>query len=345
MSKLSFSKHSIVQSYSTKHSQLIIVVTSYILYLVVHAILCPHVGYIAGSLLSLVIIACAWFFGTRIGLSFGFISVPLSDFIFTFFLSRPDYFYNVSNPAFFVLILITGLIGCVTGYLSTVTKKLRKEIMKREDFEKQLIHQRNELSDLAHMMQHDLRNSLQVIQGYSTLLMEKHDDTMFQEIINHVELIDKLLAKSVKLAEAGLVVDIFNEVNLDAVLWKAVESTVQPYDIDFSADRLPVVRGDEDKIFQVFKNLLENAVKHGKPEKIEVKATKTPEGHVIRVINDGNPILLAKRSELFQELSKKNKAGGLGLKIIKRIIDAHGWDICLEGGLDRTVFKITIYME
>jgi signal transduction histidine kinase len=96
------------------------------------------------------------------------------------------------------------------------------------------------------------------------------------------------------------------------------------------------------KITQVFRNLLDNAVKHGKPSKIEVRLEERAGNYCIIVRNDGKKIPEAIRPKIFLKGFTTSKSGqGFGLTIVKRIVDAHDWTIQLSS-VGETSFEILI---
>ncbi|MHA2233666.1 MAG: ATP-binding protein [Candidatus Hodarchaeales archaeon] len=95
------------------------------------------------------------------------------------------------------------------------------------------------------------------------------------------------------------------------------------------------------KLAQVFQNLFENAVFHGEPQKIEIRR-KDSEGTIqLLVINDGKSIPLELRDEIFRPGYTTKNGGGLGLTIVQKLVEAHGWAIHLDTSPE-TTFRISI---
>lgn len=138
----------------------------------------------------------------------------------------------------------------------------------------------------------------------------------------------ELLDHSVALADAGLTVEEnLVEIDLDHLVRTIAESAV-PELIEYIQDPLPVVRADEMKITQVFRNLLDNAVRHGQPNRIEVKYEERNGTFCIMVRNDGKEVPESIRPKLFKKGFTTSKSGqGYGLTIVKRIVEAHNWKI------------------
>ncbi|MHA2495137.1 MAG: PAS domain S-box protein, partial [Candidatus Hodarchaeales archaeon] len=159
--------------------------------------------------------------------------------------------------------------GEFRGALGVIT-----DITDRKQAEEQLKRQKEELSEFAHTLAHDLRNSLHNIRGYAKLLEKKHNRAHAAKITDLVKKIAELLERSVVLADAGQIIEKGDTIELTALIQHVAESAI-PEDITFALELLPQVTGDRVKVTQIFENLFVNAVVHGKPKKIEVKAKTT----------------------------------------------------------------------
>ena len=106
--------------------------------------------------------------------------------------------------------------------------------------------------------------------------------------------------------------------------------------------KLPVVMCDREKTGQIFRNLILNAIEHADAETISFVASELSEGVAILISNDGTPISEKYHPRIFDSgFTTKSDGGGLGLNIIKRIVEAHGWLISLEPD-EQTTFKLFI---
>jgi len=125
------------------------------------------------------------------------------------------------------------------------------DITKLKIVENTLRRQKQELSEFAHFISHDIGNCLVAIEGYTHLLDHEYEEA---SIINRqVEYMKSLLTRSLLLADAGLAVEMNEMVNLNDLV-QSVAKTVIPKKIIFNSDNLPEVLGDVEKLFQVFKN-------------------------------------------------------------------------------------------
>lgn len=214
--------------------------------------------------------------------------------------------------------------GAITHYQGIIV-----DISERIQTEKTLKRQKEELSEFVHTMAHDLRSRLLFIDGYASILQENYDPAYAERISRNVGSMSKILNRSVALADAGLVIEKDEEVDLDQLVSEVAESII-PENIRYLQAKLPTVRGDQEKLVQVFQNLFENAVIHATASRIEIQRQDLIDGLQILVKNDGTPIPAENRPKLFQQgFTTKEGEGGLGLAIVQRIVEAHDWKISL----------------
>ncbi|MHA2173864.1 MAG: ATP-binding protein [Candidatus Hodarchaeales archaeon] len=208
-----------------------------------------------------------------------------------------------------------------------------------------LQHQKNELSELASVMRHDLMNYLHNIMGYAEILELGTQDeyTKYSNKIRKNAIhIQKVLDRSFELAEAGKIIEKKEEVDLGEVVDEIAKMTI-PNTVDFSKNSLPILSCDKEKVTQIFQNLFKNAIVHGKPSFIEIEfSSQNNYEDRISVKNDGNLIQKNIQDKVFDRGFTTSKEGsGLGLYITKKLCNAHQWKIFLEV-TDITAFHIAI---
>ncbi|MHA2246117.1 MAG: response regulator [Candidatus Hodarchaeales archaeon] len=233
-------------------------------------------------------------------------------------------------------------LSVVSGYEGTLEKIIVSviDITQLKTVEETLRRQKEELSEFAHFIAHDINNCLTTIEGYTQLLDLEYDETHI--ISRQIKYMKELLSRSLTLADAGLAIEKSSIVDLNYLIDRVVQTTI-PKSIVFSHDKLPEVLCDEEKLAQVFRNIFENAIIHGKPNKIETKIMKDNEYLKILVINDGVPIAPKVQERIFDYgFTTLKDSMGLGLSIVRKIIEAHGWYISVESSHEQTSFQISI---
>lgn len=231
-------------------------------------------------------------------------------------------------------LLLWSSMGFIEGVMSDITQEKQALEMLRK--------QKEELSDFAHSMSHDLKNIFQNMFGFIELIEDENDFTHLKRLQTLISETSELLDHSVALADAGLTVEEkLVKVDLDHLVKLVAESTI-PELIEYIQDPLPVVKADEMKVTQIFRNLFDNAVNHGEPTKIEVKCEIKQGMFYITIRNNGIEIPEHIRSKIFTKGFTTSKSGqGFGLTIIKRIVDAHNWNIQLAHSR-MTTFELII---
>ena len=99
------------------------------------------------------------------------------------------------------------------------------------------------------------------------------------------------------------------------------------------ASRPVWVQGDGEVLFRAVRNLVENALSHT-PSGTTVEVKVEPQG-VLRVLDRGPGVPSADRELVFQRFWRRDRSksggAGLGLSIVKRIVEAHGGDVSVQG--------------
>ncbi len=117
-----------------------------------------------------------------------------------------------------------------------------------------------------------------------------------------------------------------------APLQPRLDATLFTLDVPLA---LPNIRADRDALAQVLANLLDNALKYtGDEKRIALRASRDADSVVFTVEDNGIGLTPAERKAIFQpfyqadqRLSRSREGCGLGLAIVRRIVDAHGGEI------------------
>ncbi len=205
-------------------------------------------------------------------------------------------------------------------------------------------------SDFFSLMAHELRTPLSSIKAGITLLKKKADPSqaetrekvltiMSEECNRLMELVNSLLDLSKM--EAGIIDFTFAPGDVKPLLEKVAVEIGPLYaarSIGFHFDatgRIPAVMMDGERILQVIRNLLGNAIKFT-PDggRITLSLKPVAEGLEISVADSGPGIPEEDRTAIFDKY-KQSATGahggtGLGLAIAKHVVDAHGGRICVE---------------
>jgi two-component system, sensor histidine kinase and response regulator len=216
---------------------------------------------------------------------------------------------------------------------------------------RQLRNRNEELESFSYSVSHDLRAPLRAINGFASILRSTAETKLDA---GELDLLDRVIGNSVKLGR--LIDDILvysratrragetGKVNLDRVarvLASELESEAPNAEIDIGT--LPSVIGDETALRQALENLLRNAIKFSSTREhphIEVRAAVRGRELVFQVRDNGvgfDMRFAAKLFGIFQRLHSESEfpGTGVGLAIVKRIVESHGGRIWFEAEPDR----------
>jgi two-component system sensor histidine kinase/response regulator len=213
-----------------------------------------------------------------------------------------------------------------------------------------LLRRTNEdLQNFAHAASHDLKEPLRSISCFAGLLEKKYrghfdsdGEAMLTNIQKGASRMSALIEGLLHYAQAGqLTQEDWEDVDLSRVVAGAIrnlEESIKESGAMVACDPLPIVRGNEASLSQVFQNLIHNGLKYHKPNEpssIAISAaTKTPGMVEIAIADDGMGIPLQHQNLIFapfQRLHGSEVPGfGIGLATCRRIVERHGGQIWVK---------------
>ncbi len=151
----------------------------------------------------------------------------------------------------------------------------------------------------------------------------------------------QLLADLLELSRIGRVVNPPEEVDLGAVACEALAMVAGPVaerGVEVTvAPHLPPVIGDRLRLIEVYQNLLENAVKYMGDQpapRIEVGSRLSDANETVFYVADNGmgiePAYHKKIFRLFERLSAETEGTGIGLALVKRIVEVHDGKVRVE---------------
>lgn len=243
------------------------------------------------------------------------------------------------------------------GHFATVFEDIT-ERKKRED---ELRHKNEELERFIYTVSHDLKSPLVTIKAFTSYLTEdiagNDYDAIKKDICYVQNAADKmgiLLEELLELSRIGRKENPRQEVSLKSVVQAAadlVAGRLSQRNIQLSITQAQVTLCcDRQRMVQLFQNLLDNSAKFMGNQThplIEVGVDKIDQKHVIFVRDNGSGIdnrYKHKLFGLFEKLDANSDGTGIGLALVKRIVETHNGTIWVEsGGVGKgTTFFFTI---
>ena len=325
------------------------------------------------TLLSIVIVSISYYFILK---HFGFITIIASIallFLISFFIIqyRAEHFIYRRLKKIYEEVSILDVNDLRKDSVSTDIEKLSKRMQKYVEGKsleiKSLTERDSFRRDFLGNVAHELKTPLFTVQGYILTLLEgamndKSIRTKYLERANKG--VERLVAVTrdldmiAKLETEGLKINIetFNILELVQNVFDLFEMKAKKRNITLKLDKVyefPVfVKGDIEKMEQVLINLIVNSIKYGKPNGTTVVVVENYNEHkfIVKVIDNGEGIKQHHLSRLFerfyrvdQSRSREQGGSGLGLSIVKHILEAHNQKISVKSAYgEGSEFSFTI---
>lgn len=241
---------------------------------------------------------------------------------------------------------------------------LKEEINRRQVVQEALEAKNTELERFTYTVSHDLKSPLITINGFLGMVREDVIANDMQALENDIQTIEDATNKMRNLLDDLLEIsrigqtsnqperveanDLVNEVlSLFEKSIKNNKITVKVTTV------LPALNVDKTRVFEVFQNLVENAIKYmgnGNEKKIEIGTTELDNNTTFYIRDTGlgiKPEFCERVFELFERLSEEIEGTGIGLAITKRVVESHHGKIWVEseGEGKGSTFYFTLPIE
>lgn len=241
---------------------------------------------------------------------------------------------------------------------SRLFNEVQNELNVREQLIKELGEKNAELERFTYTVSHDLKSPLVTINGYlgyleadvknNNLARFRHDSERIREAVIKMH---RLLSELLELSRIGRIANPSELIPFEEIVKSAVEIehgnlvnkkvgiTIYP--------NLPTVYGDRQRLVEVMQNLINNAIKFMGEQKnphIEIGVSGEENNFSIFFVKD-NGIGIEEKLQhrifgLFDKLDPGSEGTGVGLAIVKRIVEVHGGRLTVssEAGKGTTFF-------
>ena len=212
-----------------------------------------------------------------------------------------------------------------------------------------------DLEDFAYMVSHDLKAPLRGISALVSWLIEDYTDKFDNNGKENISLIQERVEKMEDLINGILeysalgVVELKREVvDTEEIVQSIIKSMDVPKQTEVKVlNKLPSIQADKIRIRQLFQNLISNAIKYAdeKNGKIEISSIDKGKHYHFKVSDNGKgiaPEYHLKIFKMFQKLDANKNSTGIGLSIVKKIIDIYSGTIWVESEENKgTTFNFT----
>ena len=273
-------------------------------------------------------------------------SVVVSLIYIGLFLQQGKEFTEIGSELFIRIPFLFG-VSILYGYLAENANRERRRAETAEQRERLKM-------DMVSSLAHDIKNPLGLIMGYAEIVMDKMEEQPAEK--EKWELLDRVQTNARRIvglvtgfleaskAEAGKLDIAPVPISVNRLLSEAArqqESDVRTRGLTLELkldEQLPDVPGDESQLDRVFWNLFSNAIKFTpKGGRIVVSSRRENDYVCVSVQDTGTGIPEDKISLLFSQFQRlegptKTEGTGLGLFIVKTIVEAHRGTVQVQSG-------------
>lgn len=216
--------------------------------------------------------------------------------------------------------------------------KLQKML---EEKTSELEEKTREMERFVYTVSHDLKNPLVAIHGYLSMLPRQCTSDIseckfyLERISKNIDAMEELITDLLEFSRIGRITQQQEDIDSDELV-KGIcdEFKRREAEVKFIIQKnLPVIRGERNRIAQVFTNLIDNAIKYmgDQPQpKIEIGCRDAGDKWQFYVKDNGIGIHAEHLSRLFKpferiedERAANVRGTGIGLAIVKKIVDLH----------------------
>jgi PAS domain S-box-containing protein len=227
---------------------------------------------------------------------------------------------------------------------SAINIKQKNEAeQKNEALLKELEKSNDELNEYAHIVSHDLKSPLRSINALLEWIKMDNPDKFNGETLNNFNLIENTIVKMDQLISDILLYSSIGSTNatnkkvdLNFLIKELLKILYIPKEITIKIiNKLPIVIGDPVKLQQLFQNLISNAVKFNDKENglIEIDVIDKKTFYQFSVKDNGIGIEKKyhdKIFKIFNSINQNKESTGIGLSIVKKIVDIYDGEVWLE---------------
>ncbi|MEM6845481.1 MAG: PAS domain-containing protein [Bacteroidota bacterium] len=251
-------------------------------------------------------------------------------------------------------VVVDGEIMALTTASRDITaKKIAERTSLR--YQKQLQRSNDELKNFAYIASHDLQEPLRMISSYLQLLESRYRDKLDQDArdfidysVDGAERMKRLINALLDYSRVERRFEQRHEIDLNQVIEVVQQNlavSFQEHNVRLCCGHLPIVRGNDTLMIQLFQNLISNSIKFRSSDsvKIFINVQEKPYFWQFSVKDDGIGIEDKYQSKIFTIFKKLNphiSGTGIGLAVVKKVVELHQGEIWIESATEQgtTIF-------
>ena len=248
-----------------------------------------------------------------------------------------------------------GTIKFQVALVEDITEDLKLQ-EERKAMIKDLERKNKDLKDFAHIVSHDLKSPLRSMDTLINWLRDHHQNNdsegfnkIFDMLVDKLDKMDSLIDGVLRYSSIDSAEQLKEEIQLKQLLEVIVKMLHVPDHISVEiSNNLPTITGDVYRIQQLFQNLISNAIKSiDKPEGIiTISAEDMVDFWKFVVTDNGKGISETYRDkifDIFQAIDDSDDSTGVGLSIVKKIIEFYKGEIWFTSRIgEGTTFNFTL---
>jgi signal transduction histidine kinase len=236
----------------------------------------------------------------------------------------------------------------------STNQRLETEIIEHERAEQalrmkslELERSNYELNQFAYVASHDLQEPLRMVTMFTQLLQRRYADALDEDAKGYIDFavdgasrMRQLIQDLLEYSRTGRIAREFEEVDCKALVDSVVTNlrvAVEESEAILHVGPLPRIQGNPTRLFQLFQNLISNAIKFHGEQTPEITIEAEPQGDqwLFRIRDNGigvHPDYADRIFLVFQRLHTRQEyeGTGIGLALCKRIVGFHGGEIWVE---------------
>ncbi|MFK7834278.1 MAG: ATP-binding protein [Winogradskyella sp.] len=232
--------------------------------------------------------------------------------------------------------------------VNVIQRKENEELIKSQNQKKEellidLSRQNEQLNEYAHVVSHDLKAPLINIHTLVSWFMEDQKSTLGESDLKplnlalfNVEKMDNLIKGILDYSTVNRLETEDHNIDFNILIDEVIQTLLVPDNISITIhERLPSLRGNAWRFKQVFQNLIQNAITYSDKEEglIEIGCAEKSDHFEFFIKDNGVGIksdYFDRIFKVFTKLESTSSSSGIGLSIVKKIINYYKGSIWLE---------------